>query len=124
MRAGLTGRLAGLRWPVARSLWLCRSLAFAACVRASRLCVLPALRRRVRDLRVCVLCVRRRGGVVSMCVGGRRPVAAPAVVTFIVVLCGLWFGLGVVRAWRLRGCDVCVFLGLCLLGDVGGRVCR
>ena len=84
---------------MARSLWLCRSLALAACVRASRLRVLSALRRRARDLRVCVLRVRRRGGVVSTCVGGRRPVAAQTVVTFVVVLCGLWFGLGVVRAW-------------------------
>ena len=48
----------------------------------------------------------------STCVGGRRSVAAQTVVTFVVVMCGLWFGLGVVRAWWCLVRGVGVFVGM------------
>ena len=48
----------------------------------------------------------------SMCVGGSRPAAVRAVVTSVVVFCGLWFGVGVVRAWCCLVRGVCVFVGL------------
>ena len=91
---------------------------------ASRLRVFSALRRRARDRCVCVLCVRRRDGVVSMFVGGSRPVYCSAVVTVGVVvrgIGGLDFALCAFVCCRV--CGVGVFVGLGLLGEFVGRVC-